>query len=52
MASMPRALFRTTSFQLTLAYAGFSAISLTLLLGFVYWFSIGYLERQTDANPR
>ena len=44
------ALIRSTSFRLALAYAGFSAVSLTLLLGFVYWFSVGYLERQTDAT--
>jgi signal transduction histidine kinase len=45
-----RALLRSTGFRLTLAYAGFSALSITLLMGFVYWFSIGYLERQSDET--
>ena len=47
---MRTGLFRTTSFQLTLLYVALSAISLAALLGVLYSFSIGYLERQTTAT--
>jgi signal transduction histidine kinase len=43
-------LTRTTGFQLTLLYAALSTTTLGILLGFVYWSSIGLLSRQTDAT--
>jgi signal transduction histidine kinase len=42
-------LFRTSVFQLTLGYMALFAVSVVALFGFVYWSTIGYLERQTNA---
>ncbi len=44
-----RRLFRTSVFQLTLAYAALFAISLGALSAIVYWSTVGYLERQNNA---
>lgn len=41
---------RTSTFQLTLLYATFFALSITILAGFLYWSTIGYMQRQTDAT--
>jgi signal transduction histidine kinase len=42
-------LFRTSVFQLTLVYMALFAVSVVALFAFVYWSTIGYLERQTGA---
>ena len=44
------ALFRTTTFQLTLSYSLLFGISLSLLTLFFYWSTIGLLVRETDAT--
>lgn len=41
-------LFRTSTFQLTLLYAVMLAISTTAVAMFLYWSTIGFLQRQTD----
>jgi signal transduction histidine kinase len=43
------ALLRTSVFQLTIVYAALFAVSVAALFAFIYWSTIGYLERQTDA---
>jgi signal transduction histidine kinase len=42
-------LFRTTAFQLTLLYMALFAVSVGALSAFLYWSTLGYLERQTNA---
>ena len=42
------ALFRTTVFQLTLVYMALFGASVLALFTFIYWSTLGYLERQTD----
>jgi signal transduction histidine kinase len=42
------ALVRTTAFQLTLIYMALFSVSVLALFAFVYWSTIGYLERQTS----
>jgi signal transduction histidine kinase len=42
-------LLRTSVFQLTLMYMALFGVSVMALFGFIYWTTIGYLERQTDA---
>ena len=42
-------LFRTSVFQLTLIYVGVFGLSVVAISAFVYWSTVGYLERQTDA---
>ena len=43
-------LIRTTTFRLTVIYAGlFGASAITILI-FLYWASIGFMERQTDET--
>lgn len=44
-----RTLFRTSVFQLTLAYTALFAVSAIALLAFLYWSTFGYIERQTNA---
>jgi signal transduction histidine kinase len=44
-----RRLFRTSVFQLTLGYVALFAVSVGALSAFVYWSTLGYLERQTNA---
>jgi signal transduction histidine kinase len=43
------ALFRTSAFQLTLIYMLLFSLSVVALFAFVYWSTVGYLERQTTA---
>lgn len=45
-----RALLRTNTFQLTLSYAALFAISVLLLFGALYWFTLGSLNRQINAT--
>lgn len=42
-------LMRSTSFRLVLLYMIVFGLSVLLLLGFVYWFTAGYMARQADA---
>ena len=42
------ALFRTTVFQLALVYMALFAVSVVALFTFIYWSTVGYLERQTN----
>jgi signal transduction histidine kinase len=42
-------LFRSSSFRLTLLYAGLFGGSVVLLFGLIYWATAGYLTRQLDA---
>ena len=43
-------LFRTSTFQLTVLYAVMLAISTFAVSVFLYWATIGFLQRQTDAT--
>ena len=42
-------LIRTSVFQLTLVYMALFAVSAIALFAFIYWSTLGYLERQTNA---
>ncbi len=42
--------FRTTTFQLTVLYAVMLAVSTAAVGVFLYWATIGYLQRQTDST--
>jgi len=42
--------FRTTTFQLTVLYAVMLAVSTAAVGVFLYWTTIGYLQRQTDST--
>lgn len=44
------ALFRTSAFQLTLIYMVLFSASVLALFAFIYWSTVGYLERQTSAT--
>ena len=43
-------LLRTTTFQLTVLYALMLAVSTVAVAAFLYWGTIGFLYRQTDAT--
>jgi signal transduction histidine kinase len=43
-------LFRTSAFQLTLIYMVLFSASVLALFAFIYWSTVGYLERQTSAT--
>lgn len=45
-----KSLFRTSAFQLTVLYASFFVISVLVLFAFLYWSTIGSLNRQIDAT--
>lgn len=45
-----RLLLRTSTFQLTVIYATLFAISVLMLFGVLYWFTIGSLNRQINAT--
>lgn len=45
-----RALLRTSTFQLMLIYAALFAISVVLLFGALYWFTLGSLNRQINTT--
>lgn len=42
-------LLRTSVFQLALVYMALFGVSVVALFAFIYWSTIGYLERQTNA---
>ena len=46
---LPR-LLRTTSFRLTLLYAGVFTISVTVLFGIIYWSTAGFLSQQLEDS--
>jgi signal transduction histidine kinase len=48
---LPR-LFRTTSFRLTLLYAGLFSLSVLFLFVAVYWSTVGLMSRQIDETVR
>jgi len=41
---------KTSVFQLALIYAGLFSASVVLIFAFIYWSTVGYLERQTSAT--
>ena len=43
-------LFRTSTFQLTVLYAVMLAVSTVAVAVFLYWTTIGFLQRQTDST--
>jgi len=43
-------LFRTSTFQLTVLYALMLAVSTVAVALFLYWATIGFLQRQTDST--
>jgi signal transduction histidine kinase len=43
-------LLRTSVFQLTLVYMALFGVSVLALFGFIYWSTLGYLERQTNTT--
>jgi signal transduction histidine kinase len=45
-----RTLLHTSVLQLTLVYAALFGASVLALFGFIYWSTLGYLERQTNAT--
>jgi signal transduction histidine kinase len=46
---LPR-LVRTSSFRLTLFYAGMFCLSFLILFGVIYWFALGLMGQQIDAT--
>ena len=46
----PNNLLATSTFRLLLAYVALFAGSVLLLLGFIYWSTVGYMSAQTDAT--
>lgn len=48
----PLKLIRTSTFQLAWWYMGIFGGSALIMVGFVYWATVGQLERQIDANIR
>jgi signal transduction histidine kinase len=44
----PSSLLRSSSFRLTLLYAGVFGGSVLVLLGFIYWATVGYLSHQLE----
>jgi signal transduction histidine kinase len=45
-----RSLLVSSSFRLALLYMALSVGSVVILLGFLYWATAGYMDRQTDAT--
>lgn len=48
--SIRPALIRSSTFRLALMYLALFGASVMLLLGFIYWFTAGYMARQADAT--
>jgi signal transduction histidine kinase len=44
------ALLRTTTFRVALLYLGLFLASVLVILGMIYWFTAGFIERQTDET--
>lgn len=47
---MRPSLLRSSTFRLALLYMGLSGASVLILLGFIYWATAGYMDRQTDIT--
>jgi signal transduction histidine kinase len=47
---IPARLLRSFTFRLALLYATFSLGTVVVLLGFIYWTTAGYMDRQIDAT--
>jgi len=45
-----RGVLRSVTFRLALIYVFLFGASVTLLLGFIYWSTAGYMEQQTEAT--
>ena len=43
-------LLSSTTFRLALLYMALSVGSVVVLLGFIYWATAGYMDRQTDET--
>ena len=43
-------LLRSSTFRLALLYTALSIASVVILLGFIYWATAGYMDRQTDET--
>ena len=43
-------MFRTSTFQLTILYAVILSVSTLVVSAFLYWATIGFLQRQTDST--
>ena len=43
-------LLRSSTFRLALLYTALSVCSVVVLLGFIYWATAGYMDRQTDET--
>lgn len=48
--AQPAKLLSSSAFRLALVYMALFSTSVLLLLGFIYWSTVGYMERQTDAT--
>ncbi|MCL4720462.1 MAG: hypothetical protein KJ041_00610 [Gammaproteobacteria bacterium] len=46
----PLRLIRTSTFQLAWWYMGIFGASALVLIGMVWWTTVGYLEQQTNAS--
>ena len=47
---MPVRLLRSFTFRLALLYTTFSMGAMMVLLGFIYWATAGYMDRQIDET--
>ncbi len=47
---MRPSILRSSTFRLALLYMGLSGASVLILLGFIYWATAGYMDRQTDIT--
>jgi len=43
-------LLHSTAFRLALLYTALSVVAVVVLLGFIYWATAGYMDRQTDET--
>jgi len=41
---------KTTAFQLAIVYTGLFAVSSSLIIAFIFWSTVGYIERQTSET--
>jgi signal transduction histidine kinase len=46
----PKLLLRSYAFRLALLYTALSVASVLMLLGYIYWATAGYMDRQTDET--
>lgn len=48
--SRPTRILKSSSFRLALLYVLMLLVSVAILLGFIYWSTAGFMDRQTDAT--